>query len=71
MQEMMFALILSHRRAVVQRCPGLKIHNLLSVGGQHQGVYGFPRCPGNSSFICDEVRRMLNIGAYVKIVQEG
>ena len=27
-------------RAVAQRCPQLKMRNLISVGGQHQGVYG-------------------------------
>ena len=32
-------------RALVQRCPTVKVYNLISVGGQHQGVYGFPNCP--------------------------
>jgi palmitoyl-protein thioesterase len=56
-------------RALVQRCDKVKVHNLISVGGQHQGVFGFPRCPGDNSTICDEVRRLLNIGAYDSIVQ--
>ncbi|KAL5456920.1 hypothetical protein EMCRGX_G034147 [Ephydatia muelleri] len=56
-------------RAVVQRCPSVKVRNLLSVGGQHQGVFGFPRCPGDNSTICDEVRKLLNIGAYEAFVQ--
>ena len=78
------------RRAVAQRCPSPPMLNLISVGGQHQGlldllqietcrhcseciyfcegVYGFPRCPGTNSSICDEVRRLLNIGAYVRYV---
>ena len=59
-----------HRRAVVQRCSTVKIHNLLSVGGQHQGVYGFPRCPGENETICEAVRKLLNIGAYVGAVQD-
>ena len=42
--------------------------NLVSVGGQHQGVFGFPKCPASSA-ICDDVRRLLNIGAYVSFVQ--
>ena len=59
------------RRTVVQRCGDkLKIHNLISVGGQHQGVFGFPRCPGTNSTLCDMVRRILNLGAYEKYVQK-
>ncbi|XP_060640601.1 palmitoyl-protein thioesterase 1 [Anolis sagrei] len=57
-------------RAVVQRCPTPPMINLISVGGQHQGVYGFPRCPGESSHICDWIRKMLDLGAYTKSVQE-
>ena len=59
-----------YRRTVVQRCGDkLKIQNLISVGGQHQGVFGFPRCPGTNSTLCDMVRKLLNIGAYEKYVQ--
>ena len=63
--------ILCHcRRTVVQRCGDkLNVRNLISVGGQHQGVFGFPRCPGTNSTLCDMVRKLLNIGAYEKYVQ--
>ncbi|XP_053313153.1 palmitoyl-protein thioesterase 1 [Spea bombifrons] len=57
-------------RAVAQRCPQPRMRNLISVGGQHQGVYGLPRCPGESSHICDWIRKVLNSGAYTKAVQE-
>ncbi|XP_030073820.1 palmitoyl-protein thioesterase 1 isoform X1 [Microcaecilia unicolor] len=57
-------------RAVAQRCPFPPMLNLISFGGQHQGVYGFPRCPGESSHICDWIRKTLNLGAYTKAVQE-
>ena len=57
-------------RALVQRCGNITVHNLLSVGGQHQGVFGFPRCPGNNETTCEIVRKMLNIGAYVKEIQK-
>ncbi|KAM4048438.1 palmitoyl-protein thioesterase 1 isoform 2-T2 [Anomaloglossus baeobatrachus] len=57
-------------RAVVQRCPSPPMKSLISFGGQHQGVYGFPRCPGESSHICDWIRETLNAGAYTKLVQE-
>ena len=55
-------------RAVVQRCP-VQVRNLISIGGQHQGVFGFPRCPINDSRICDLVRKMLSIGAYDLYIQ--
>ncbi|XP_067389938.1 palmitoyl-protein thioesterase 1 isoform X1 [Emydura macquarii macquarii] len=57
-------------RAVAQRCPSPPMFNLISIGGQHQGVYGFPRCPGESSHICDWIRKMLDLGVYTKMVQE-
>ncbi|XP_054349372.1 palmitoyl-protein thioesterase 1 isoform X2 [Pongo pygmaeus] len=57
-------------RAVAQRCPSPPMINLISVGGQHQGVFGLPRCPGESSHICDFIRKTLNAGAYSKVVQE-
>ncbi|XP_053563274.1 palmitoyl-protein thioesterase 1 [Bombina bombina] len=57
-------------RAVAQRCPSPPMRNLISFGGQHQGVYGVPRCPSEKSHICDWIRKMLNNEAYSKIVQE-
>ncbi|MEJ1282476.1 palmitoyl-protein thioesterase 1 [Cricetulus griseus] len=56
-------------RAVAQRCPSPRMINLISVGGQHQGVFGLPRCPGESSHVCDFIRKMINAGAYSKVVQ--
>lgn len=32
-------------------------------------MYGFPRCPIDNVFICDDIRRLLNLGAYVDFVQ--
>ena len=57
-------------RAVAQRCPSPPMLNLISVGGQHQGVYGFPRCPMNvTETLCDEIRKLLNFGAYESFIQ--
>uniref|UniRef100_A0AAR2LMQ5 Palmitoyl-protein thioesterase 1 n=1 Tax=Pygocentrus nattereri TaxID=42514 RepID=A0AAR2LMQ5_PYGNA len=57
-------------RAVAQRCPNPPMKALISVGGQHQGVYGLPRCPGESSHICDWIRKKLNSGAYTDAIQK-
>jgi len=56
-------------RAVAQRCPTPKIHNLISIGGQHQGVYGLPHCFYPPHTTCDYIRKLLNIGAYWSWVQ--
>ena len=55
-------------RAIAQKCPqGMK--NLITFGGQHQGIYGLPRC-ASTHIICDYVRRLLNYGAYTSWVQD-
>jgi len=56
-------------RAVAQRCPQPPIINLVSIGGQHQGVYGLPHCPGANYSVCDYIRKLLNMGAYTSFVQ--
>ena len=44
-------------RAVVQRCPSPPMSNLVSVGGQHQGVFRLPLYPGESSHIYDLIEK--------------
>jgi len=56
-------------RAVAQRCPQPAMKNLITFGAQHQGVFGFPNCPGEMDPFCDIVRDLLNYGAYVDFVQ--
>merc|ERR1712080_39129 len=56
-------------RGIAQRCPNPPMKNLVTFGAQHQGVYGFPNCPGENNMLCDLVREMLNYGAYVDFVQ--
>ncbi|KAM7449542.1 Palmitoyl-protein thioesterase 1 [Porites harrisoni] len=58
-------------RAVAQKCPNPPMLNLISFGGQHQGVYGFPHCPGENSTLCDIVRKILNEGAYISFIQDN
>merc|ERR1719187_135279 len=57
-------------RAVAQRCPNPPMRNLVTVGAQHRGVFGFPLCPGEIVFFCDIVRDLLSYGAYVEFVQD-
>ena len=57
-------------RAVAQLCPQPRMKNLVTIGGQHQGVYGFPRCRGESSAFCNMIRKVLNYGVYTDLVQK-
>jgi len=56
-------------RAYVERCNNPPVYNLISIGGQHQGVYGFPKCPGENETICEWVREFLDLGVYDYFVQ--
>ncbi|XP_014481216.1 PREDICTED: palmitoyl-protein thioesterase 1 [Dinoponera quadriceps] len=57
-------------RAIAQRCPDPPMRNLISLGGQHQGVYGLPKCSG-TSHLCQYIRRLLHYGAYLRFVQRS
>ncbi|KAI6190028.1 Palmitoyl-protein thioesterase 1 [Aphelenchoides bicaudatus] len=57
-------------RALAQRCSNPPVKNLISIGGPQRGIYGFPYCLGEEG-ICDTVRRLLNVGAYVSFVQNN
>jgi len=56
-------------RAYVQRCNDPPVRNLVSIGGQHQGVFGLPKCPGANYTLCEWMRELLDYGVYVGFVQ--
>jgi len=59
-------------RALVQRCPGAKVRNLVSIGGQQQGIFGLPLCdmPGFIGKYCNKAAHLIaTTGAYEAIVQ--
>ncbi|XP_050523420.1 palmitoyl-protein thioesterase 1 isoform X2 [Daktulosphaira vitifoliae] len=58
-------------RAVAQRCPNPPMINLISIGGQHQGVFGMPRCLYQNHKWCEYVRQLLNKDAYVSWIQDS
>mmetsp|Transcript_12920 Transcript_12920/g.25741 ORF Transcript_12920/g.25741 Transcript_12920/m.25741 type:complete len:311 (-) Transcript_12920:46-978(-) len=55
-------------RALIQTCEGISVKNLISIGGPQQGVFGMPRCT-EPAFLCDTMRQLLEMGAYLSIVQ--
>ncbi|KAJ8713596.1 hypothetical protein PYW07_013966 [Mythimna separata] len=60
-------------RAVIQRCGHRlpRVKNYISLGGQHQGVYGLPHCGALSHPTCDYIRQLLNYAAYDTWVQHA
>ena len=58
-------------RAVAQRCPNPPMKNLVTIGSQHQGVFGLPKCPGESSALCNIFRELMHIGVYEDSVQSS
>ena len=45
-------------RALLQQCDAAPpMLNLISIGGQHRGVYGMPRCLGANHTLCDAMRK--------------
>lgn len=57
-------------RAVIQRCPDPPVKNFISMGGQHQGVFGLPNCGIVGRKTCSYMIRMIKYGAYLKFVQD-
>jgi len=56
-------------RAYVERCNDPPVHNLITMGGQHQGVANIPRCTELNTTICSFIEQLLDYGAYNYIVQ--
>ena len=45
--------------------------NLVTIGSQHQGVFGLPKCPGESLTLCNIFRELMHIGVYEDSVQSS
>jgi palmitoyl-protein thioesterase len=56
-------------RAYVQRCNKPAMNKLISIGGQHQGIFGLPKCPGINVTLCEYARELIDIGVYREFVQ--
>ncbi|XP_015180874.1 PREDICTED: palmitoyl-protein thioesterase 1 [Polistes dominula] len=58
-------------RAVAERCTTPPMLNLISFGGQHQGVFGLPHCIAINNKMCYFFRKLLSSAAYTDFVQES
>lgn len=59
-----------HRRGLIQRCESAKVINFISLGGQHQGIFGVPLCNERGHLPCQLLRWLLNYFAYSNWVQK-
>ncbi|KAG9509216.1 Palmitoyl-protein thioesterase 1, partial [Fragariocoptes setiger] len=59
-------------RALVQRCPltenNVTVKNYISLGGQHQGVFGLPHCSSDNE-LCKYARYLIETAVYSPLVQ--
>jgi len=59
-------------RGLVQRCPALSVRTLVTMGSPHGGVTAAPGCPaGANGAFCGEMRRLLESGAYSRLVRDS
>src|SRR3989338_1925478 len=56
-------------RAYVERYNPPPVGNLITLGGQHQGVYAFPDCNPSAGKECQIVSDALSLGAYTPYCQ--
>jgi len=56
-------------RGYVQRYNSPPVYNLMTLGGQHQGVFSFPNCPAPNVTLCQALADLLTLGAYDPFVQ--
>ena len=62
-------------RGLLQKCQhrrGPRMHTLISIGGQHQGVMNVPRCSArNPSFVCKLVKYIVGNVVYSSFAQRN
>ncbi|KAF2886325.1 hypothetical protein ILUMI_19848, partial [Ignelater luminosus] len=56
-------------RGLAQRCPEPRMKTLVTMAGQHQGVYGLPACDPVTKSKCDKIRRDMNNLIYSRVIQ--
>lgn len=56
-------------RAYVERCNDPPVYNLITMGGQHQGVADIPSCTSVNTSICNFIEEILDYGAYNSLAQ--
>ncbi|KAI3388527.1 hypothetical protein SNEBB_008872, partial [Seison nebaliae] len=62
-------------RGLLQRCRSddnlFQMNNLISIGGQHQGVFGLPRCTTKFFHLCKWIAEKISTDAYDRYSQHN
>ena len=63
-------------RGLAQRCPSPRMRTLISIGGQHRGIYGLPVCgqmddvtSGLAFAVCDAMRSFVSFLTRLPIIR--
>ena len=63
-------------RGLAQRCPSPRMRTLISIGGQHRGIYGLPVCgqmddvtSGLAFAVCDAIRSFVSFLTRLPIIR--
>lgn len=56
-------------RAFVERCNFPKVHNLVTMGSQHNGIFKFQDCASSGDWACRGAEALLRFGRWSEFVQ--
>ncbi|KAE8557030.1 hypothetical protein EYB25_001736 [Talaromyces marneffei] len=56
-------------RAFVERCNFPKVHNLVTMGSQHNGIFKFQSCESTGDWVCRGAEALLRFGRWSDFVQ--
>ncbi|KUL86063.1 hypothetical protein ZTR_06455 [Talaromyces verruculosus] len=56
-------------RAFVERCNFPKVHNLVTMGSQHNGIFKFQSCDSTGDWACRSAEALLRFGRWSDFVQ--
>jgi palmitoyl-protein thioesterase len=56
-------------RAFVERCNFPKVHNLVTMGSQHNGIFKFQACESTGDWACRSAEALLRFGRWSNFVQ--
>lgn len=56
-------------RAFVERCNFPKVHNLVTMGSQHNGIFKFQACENTGDWACRSAEALLRFGRWSNFVQ--
>ncbi|KAI5294437.1 hypothetical protein KEM52_004025 [Ascosphaera acerosa] len=56
-------------RGLIERCGSTRVHNLVTFGSQHAGIYAFQQCESFFDFVCRSAEALLRSGRWSTFAQ--